>query len=292
LKGPAVTVGPVPDRKETFVKTALTAAGLGAVVLLVTASVGAAPAKPFKVASTLDGKSVLPQRIRWLGLPALTPAKTKEVDFLIDGRVAWVEHQPPYVYSDDEGPHRGYLVTSFLSAGRHRFTVKAISTDGATATDTVVARVLPPPVIPATLAGTWQRTLASTSGAPRHGANNPTDTGTPPGRYTITFERRWIHDVFPCDTSPCRFNANTGGGGEFVSDWTPGAKTFQVRGPITFRVLHDSDRLGGWWCWMDGPSATYTWSVSGDTLTLAPVGGRDACGIRGFIWAGDWTRVG
>jgi hypothetical protein len=42
---------------------------------------------------------------------------------------------------------------------------------------------------------------------------------------------------------------------------------------------------------MDGPPATYTWSVNGDTLTLAPVGGRDACAIRGFVWAGQWTRV-
>ena len=37
---------------------------------------------------------------------------------------------------------------------------------------------------------------------------------------------------------------------------------------------------------------TTTGSVSGDTLTLAPVGGHDACGIRGLVWGGTWTRVG
>jgi hypothetical protein len=262
------------------------------VALGVAAATGAAPSKPFKIASTLDGKTVLPHRIHWLGLPTLPPAQVPKVDFLIDGRVAWIDEGPHYVYGDNEGPHRGYLVTSWLTPGKHRFTVKAIAHDGQTATDTVVARVLPSPEVPAALTGTWQRRI-DTAGAPKSGSSgNPTGTLTPPGKYQITFDRRWIHDVFPCDTSPCRFNAKTGGGGEFVSDWTPGAKTFQVRGPVTFRVFHDSDRLGGWWCWMDGPSATYTWSVSGSTLTLAPVGGQDACGIRGFIWAGTWTRVG
>jgi hypothetical protein len=242
------------------------------------------------VTSTLDGKKVLPHRIHWLGMTTLPGSQIKEVDFLIDGRVAWIEHKAPYVYSDNDGPHLGYLVTSWLSPGMHRFAVKAVAVDGRTGTDTVIARVLPPSVVPTALAGTWTRTITDVSGAPA--VNTPGNPGTltPPGRYTITFEARWIHDVFPCDTSPCRFNPKTGAGGEFVSDWTPAATTFQVRGPVTFRVFHDTDRLGGWWCWMDGPSATYTWSVSGATLTLTPVGGHDACGIRGFIWAGKWTR--
>jgi hypothetical protein len=260
------------------------------VALGITAATRAAPATSFRVASTLDGKTVLPHRIHWLGLPTLPASQIKAVDFLIDGRVAWIEHHPPYVYSDNDGSHRGYLVTSWLSPGKHRFAVRAVATDGRSATDTVLARVLPPPEVPAALAGTWQRTI-DTSAAPKAGsAGNPTSTLTPPGRYTITFDRRWIHDVFPCDTTPCRFNQNTGGGGEFVSDWTPSPSTFVVRGPVTFRVAHDSDRLAGWWCWMDGPSATYTWSVSGSTLTLAPVRARDACRIRGFTWTGQWTR--
>ncbi|MDX6414909.1 MAG: hypothetical protein QOH23_2319, partial [Gaiellaceae bacterium] len=45
------------------------------------------------------------------------------------------------------------------------------------------------------------------------------------------------------------------------------------------------------WCYPDGPGATYNWSVTGDTLTLTPVRGHDACGVRGFIWGGEWTRV-
>lgn len=270
------------------------AAGFALIAVLgIAASAGAAPRTPFTVASTLDGKRVLPHRIHWLGLPTLPSSQIKRVEFRIDGKLRWIEHGRPYVYGDNHESHRGYLVTSWLSPGVHRFTVKAVSTSDATAADTVSARVLPPPVVPSALAGTWQRSISSTAAAPKVGTSgNPTGTLTPPGRYTITFESRWIHDVFPCDTSPCRYNDKTGAGGEFVSDWTPGAKTFQVRGPVTFRVPVGNYRLGGWWCWMDGPDATYTWSVNGDTLTLAAVGGRDACGVRGFIWAGSWTRVG
>ena len=117
------------------------------------AAVGAAPTKPFKIASTLDGKTVLPHRLPWLGLPTLAPSSIRRVEFVVDGKIAWIEHHAPYVYSDNEGPHRGWLVTSYLTPGKHRFEVRAFATDGRTATDTVVARVLPAPEPPAELAG-------------------------------------------------------------------------------------------------------------------------------------------
>lgn len=254
---------------------------------VIASSGGAVPESTFKVASTLDGKTVLPHLIRWRGLTTLPQGKVAEVDFLVDGRVAWIEHEAPYVFSDD-----GFLVTSFLSPGRHRFAVRVVARDGRRATDTVTARVLPAPVPPAALAGTWERTITDTSGAPRAGgAGNPTDTLTPPGTYRITFERRWIHDVFPCTTTPCRFVEKTGAGGEFATDWTPGVHTFRVRGAVTFSVFHDTDRLAGSWCFRWGPAATYTWSVDGDVLTLAPADGLDSCVVRGFIWSGTWKRV-
>jgi hypothetical protein len=248
---------------------------------------GAPKAKPFNLASTLDGKTVLPHRIHWLGLPALSASKVKAVDFLIDGRLAWVEQKAPYSYADDGG----YLVTSFLAPGRHRFTIRAIPFAGHSATDTVTARVLPAPPVPAALAGTWQRKISDTSSAPAPGSpDNPTSTLTPPGTYKITFDRRWIHDEFPCTNSPCTFQSSTGAGTEFDSDWDHGPTTFHVQGEVTFRMFTDTDRLAGWWCQTWGPPATYTWSVSGKTLKLAPVGGHDACGIRGSVWSGTWTR--
>jgi hypothetical protein len=255
----------------------------------VSTTTGAPPqTKPFNLASTLDGKTVLPHRIHWLALPALPAAKLKEVDFLIDGRVAWVENKPPYSYADD----RGYLVTSWLQPGEHRFTVRAVPFTGHPATDSVMARVLPAPPVPSALAGTWQRKISDASGAPGPGsAGNPTGTLTPPGTYKITLDRRWIHDELPCTNSPCTFQSSTGAGTEFDSDWNPAPTTFHVQGEVTFRMFQDTDRLAGWWCQTWGPPATYTWSVTGNKLKLAPVGGHDTCAIRGFVWSGTWTRA-
>lgn len=268
--------------------------GFACVAALATLPSASTAAAPFNVTSTLDGKTVLPHRMYWIGKVTLPAAQIKEVDFLVDGKVDWVEHKAPYVYSsDDNGKNLGFLVTSWLSPGRHRFAVRAVATDGRSATDTVVARVLPPPEVPAALAGTWRRTITDTSGAPKAGSKgNPTDTLTPPGTYEMTFDPRWINDVFPCTDSPCTFVAKTGAGGEFDDDWIPGAKTFSVMSSVTFRIPKDSYRLAGWWCRQSGPGAEYDWSVSGNTLTLAPVGGKDACSIRGYIWTGTWTRVG
>jgi hypothetical protein len=238
------------------------------------------------VTSTLDGLKVMPHRIAWIA-HASRPAQVERVDFLVDGRVAWTEHQAPYTYADDGG----YLVTTWLKPGRHRFDVKVTTTDGKIATDSIVARVPATAVVPASLAGTWQRTLKTNSSAPASGTSgNPTGTLTPTGTYHLTFDRRWIHDRFPCD-STCAYNPKTGAGGEFDTDWVPGARTFSARGSVTFQNNSASARLSGWWCQNDGPTANYSWSVNGQTLTLKPVGGQDACGIRGFVWAGTWTRT-
>lgn len=245
-------------------------------------------AKPLPLASTLDGKTVLPHRIHWLGLPAWPASKVREVDFLIDGRLAWIERKAPYTYAEDGG----YLVTSFLKPGKHHFTVRAIPRVGRPATDTVVARVLPSPPVPSALVGTWQRHISDTSGAPATGSTgNPTGTLTPPGTYRITFDRRWIHDEFPCTNSPCTYVSSTGAGTEFDSDWDPGASTFHVQGEVTFRISTNTDRLAGWWCETSGPPATYSWSISQNTLKLAPVSGHDGCAIRGFAWSGSWKRT-
>jgi hypothetical protein len=254
-------------------------------LLVVLAPAGATTTVPrFKVRSTLDGKTVLPHRIHWRGFPSLPAAKVKEVDFLIDGKVKWIERDAPYSYSDDDG----YLVTSWLAPGRHRFSVRAKDFDGRKAVKTVIARVLPTPNPPAALAGTWKRFVDTSS--------LPSSIHAPSGVYTLTFEKRWIQSPNPGKyvkgTGP-NDSANTGAGWIFDYDWTPGPTQFHVQGAVTFRIFHDNpygDAEGGSRCSMGGPGANYRWSVSGDTLTLAPIG-NDRCRERGFIWTGQWTRV-
>jgi hypothetical protein len=266
--------------------TTIAILALAAAMLPVSGAMAAAPGKPFKVASTLDGKSVLPHHLRWLAYATLPPAQVKKIEFLIDGKVRWVETIPPYVYgSDEHGKYRGYLVTSWLTPGTHRFAVRVHASGHRTAIDIVTARVLPAAEVPTALAGTWQRTLADPV-PPDPGAtgNQP----NPAGSYTITFDKRWIQDHYPgtyeASNSICY-------GCIIDNDYVPGASTFQVWGATTFAPDFTWKAEGGWWCNADGPGATYTWSVTGSTLTLAPVGGTDPCNQRGTTWTGQWTRV-
>ena len=43
----------------------------------------------FSVVSTLDGKTVLPVRIRWIATTSTPSTQVSQVKYLIDGRDAW-----------------------------------------------------------------------------------------------------------------------------------------------------------------------------------------------------------
>jgi hypothetical protein len=118
----------------------------------------------------------------------LPPAQVKEVDFSIDGGpVRWTEHNPPYSFSDDGA----YLVTSWLKPGAHRFTVKAVATDGRVAIDTVTASGVGAPAVPTELRGSWQRRPFS----------KPLP-GWPAGTDKLVSDRRWIELVHPRAVRP------------------------------------------------------------------------------------------
>ena len=250
-------------------------------VLVALAPAAATPAaEKFKVVSTLDGKKVLPHRIHWV---ARTSGVATEVKFLVDGKVSWIEHNPPFSYSDDGG----YLVTSWLSPGRHRFTVKATSAKGGTASDTVVARVVAAPEPSAELAGSWRREV------PRPVPPDPAYPGdaVPAGTWTLVIERRWIESHFPGTFDPAT-SPQTGAGNILIDDYTSGPQTLTTYGAVTTHPFNAKIATGGgWWCGPGGPKGTYAWSVSGDTLTLrtAP---SDGCSQRGGVLAGQWTRAG
>ena len=77
-------------------------------VALVAPATAHAKKPAFTVTSSIDGTTVLPHRLRWIARPKLPAARVDRVDFLIDGTVAWIEHEPPYTFSDDEkGAHLG-----------------------------------------------------------------------------------------------------------------------------------------------------------------------------------------
>src|SRR5262249_12143585 len=183
---------------------------------------------PFAVRSTLDGKTVLPHRVRWLAFPHLPSSQVREVDFLIDGKVRWIEHNAPYSYSDDGG----FLVTSWLSPTRHSFAVRVISYSGRRGIDTVVARVVAAPTPPAELAGRWQRDVPTeVPGDQACGASDP----VPAGRWTLVFERRWIETIYPGRFDPVK-SQQTLTGYILDNDYVPGPTKFEVAGSVTVNL--------------------------------------------------------
>lgn len=238
---------------------------------------GAREAAPIKITSSLDGKKVLPLKIRWLAHPKVASAQIARVDFLIDGKVRCVERFAPYNYgSDDFRGHLGSLVTTWLQPGTHRFTVRVALRDGRQASHTVEARVLPAPKPPTALAGRWERTID--------------DATLPSGPWELIFDRvgAWALGV--------KGDPNGSGIVEHVSVrgdtiridggvWMTAYVEGRGQPPLNRYGYRD---IGSFFCREDGPPGSYRWSRSGDRLTLTPV--SEPCRDRRAVWEGVWTR--
>jgi hypothetical protein len=229
-----------------------------AVVVLLACAVAASAAaaggrkQEFNVGSTTAGKTVLPHRIHWLGFPRIPEPKVKEVDFLIDGKLCWVEHHAPYTYGYDDN----YLVTSWLKPGRHTFTVRVIATDRSRGMTSTIARVLTAEAPPAKLAGSWKRSVKG---------------------------RTWRVTV---DKIGWRFSG-PGGAGDLVDVGYLSPGLLEARGGI--HTSPGNDREGNNWCNEPFQPVGYSWSVQGDDLTMTLTGPK-RCDGQSEVWAGRWTR--
>jgi hypothetical protein len=254
---------------------------LVAAAVAATSALAAPGSKQLKVSSTLDHKTVLPLRTHWLAYPNRPASKIFEVDYLIDGKVRWIEHFAPYNYgSDDFHGHRGYLITTWLAPGRHTFTARAKAKDGQTATDTVIARVIPAPAPPAALAGKWTRTVTAAD-LTKAGKEPP-----PGGQWTLIFDRVGAWHLDPLGSGLVnQYDA----AGQAINVYAPiQMAPFGTAGGGVSRFGHHG--IGGTDCNYDGPFGSYSWSVSGDQLTLKAT--KEPCGNRRAIWEGTWTRRG
>jgi hypothetical protein len=270
--------------------------GLAAVLLLVALAACSSPGRPvssgpatagsttssrgFKVTSTLDGHTTVPHRLHWQAFPSEPAADITEVDYLIDGKLAWVEHNTPYFYGDDGN----YLVTSFLAPRTHTFTVRAIDAQDHTATDTVTAAVTAAQDPPAGLAGTWTRTVTpadvkqATSGSPPPAGQWALVIGPvswqvqgPPLGKSMTWQA--------CSQASCFDIAYRA------------ANSVTLYPQIAVPPYPNQTSQGGF-CNSVDPLFTWTYAVGdgGKTLTLHPAG-NDPCGDRIAILAGTWTRA-
>ena len=244
-------------------------------VIAVTSALADGNSPAFKVSSTLDGKRVLPARMRWIAYPKLPVSKVSKVDFLVDGKLRWIEHGAPYNYgSDDLKGHLGFLITTWLTPRKHRFTVRVTDRSGHTATDTVTARVLPAPAPPATLAGAWSRTVTPKD-ITKSGPEPP-----PPGRWKLIFDNVGAWHIDPDH-------------GGVVNQYAARPGLIDVFAPITM-APKGVNRFGAHGfgccdCREDGPFGSYNWSVSGNRLTLKAR--HEGCPNRRAIWEGVWTKT-
>jgi hypothetical protein len=258
-----------------------------AAFVFVSAALGAGPDQGFTVSSSLDGKKVLPLRSHWLGYTSLPPAQVNRVEFLIDGTIRWIERHPPYNYaSDDNGKNMGYLVTTWLKPGLHRFVVRVFDKTGRPQKDAFTARVVTAPAPPPELAGTWARQESDPRG----------------WHFHLWFDRvgMWYTAPFPLAHS----HAITG----FVDEYDIRGHTLNVYGSVVMGVqevekgvckgngcLHirhqgEAYEINGNVCNYSGPLGNYRWIVSGNTLTLKVI--HEGCLGRGQGLAGTWTRTG
>jgi hypothetical protein len=277
------------------------AVGLAA-VLTASASAAARPdAAGFTIRSSLDGKKTLPHRIAWIAYPSAA-VEAPGVEFLIDGKVTFRNRLEPYAFGADgrdetTGTVRtGYLVTSWLSPGLHRFTVRAkrASSVGSrvVAAKTVVALVGRSPSPPAALAGTWRRSVrrpvpADPGGlyASARGGSFAGRDPAPAGAWRMVVDKRFVQHVAPTGYVINSDYATGPGTIRFASPvWTT------PRAPLAPSSGHNGNPREWGWCDPWGRETTYIWSVSGNTLTLAPQGGTDACRQRGAILTGEWKR--
>lgn len=236
------------------------------------ASRAASPAKP-AVTSTLDGHASLPLRIHWQAFTGVPAVDVSEVDFLIDGKLAWVEHDMPYFYGDDGN----WLVTSFLRRGEHAFTVKVITVQGDTASGTVRASVSAPAAPPSALRGvTWTRRVTPADVQKSNSGRPP-----PPGRWRLRIDRLGWQLRDPSRGSSW---------GLFDVRYRPG-RNLQMRPTIEYPPYPNTNNGG--FCEDTDPLWAWTYSVGdgGRTLTLRPAG-HDPCGDRAAILGGTWTRAG
>jgi hypothetical protein len=272
-----------------MIRTVLRRSGLVVPIAFALAVASSAAGTPsLTIKSSLDGKNVLPLRLRWTATTNVPASSISDVAFLIDGKIRWVEDHAPYVYGgDDSGHNEGFLFTTWLTPGKHRFTASVTEINGTAISDTVIARVLPAPAPPAALVGTWTRVVTvqdALKAPPQYG-------GAPPvGRWKLIFDRVGAWELDPVGTGVVnQYDAESG----IIHVYAPiqmapfSCQGSSCQGGISrFGVR----KIGGTDCTAAGPFGTYRWTVTGATLTLTAI--HEGCPDRGAVWEGTWTRTG
>jgi hypothetical protein len=239
-------------------RLALLAVAIAVTSVTAVSSVSAAGAK---LTSSLDGKSALPHAIRWVATPPKPYKKVAKVEFLIDGKLRWVEKNAPYVYGGDGDK----LVTTWLAPGEHTFSVRAVRRGGSTLTRTTKATVQQAPPPPQELAlMTFTRKIQEQG-----------KQGAPAGTWKL-----YVSAAGWQISDPLGYT-------NFI-DAVYGAGQLVTLGYGIWTKPH-SGHEGNGFCEDSNNPVSYHWSVAGSKLSLE-LSGADHCGEQSFVVAGDWTH--
>jgi hypothetical protein len=230
------------------------------------------------VTSSLEGQTVLPRLIPWSVSTSLPAGQVREVRFLVDDKLRWVDREPPYTYAGDGG----YLVAPSLvryatRGDSHSFTAQVVALDGSESSATVDAGV--PVVHSGRLPhGMFGRLTAEAMTKPF-----PERLGLHSAEIYLTGDSElWLGQI----QNAYRFAVEGG------------RRTIRILAPIRALPPGESYTISGWrfgsdLCGQPSPSASYAVSDAeideSDALRLTAR--RDPCARRRALLEGLWERL-
>jgi hypothetical protein len=225
-----------------------------------------------RVLSSITSGAVLSSALIWTAVPVgIAPSHVASLEFLIDGRVRWIERRPPYVFDGDGAE----LFPWLLGPGPHSLAVRVVSAAGTSASMSADITVAPQPPVPGDLVGSFTRTVTNRdvrrTARLRH---KPADQPLPTGVWRLQIAAT---GVIGYD------NPRGGAGNEAFVAAVNG--TLALEGPASW--LLPPARRGGF-CAVE-PIGSYTWITRGRTLVLTAR--RDRCADRNSMFTGAWRRM-
>jgi hypothetical protein len=234
------------------------------------ASAGAQAPAAWGLSSTIVDGATLAAPVRWSAEPVGTPpGGLDRIEFLVDGKVLWVEHHAPYDFNNDAN----YLYPYVFARGPHQLVARGVSATGEQVTATANVRMTQaPPKIPRALQATWKHRVSQ---AVIDHNSAPGDPPVPGGVFREKFGANGLSLVTP--PKPVI------GGYYAFSATARGA--LDLGGPVNW-LTAQSGYEGI--CHGDQTFARYRWKIAHRVLTLTVV--RDPCRLRAAVLAGKWTR--
>jgi hypothetical protein len=249
------------------------------------------------VKSSLQGLTVLPPSIRWAATTSLPPKRVRAVRFYVAGDRWWIDHVPPYTYGPDGAVLPTHFISSLGEPGEFvRFGVRVLTTDGGRSGTLSQARA-PEPSLARHSPGNFGRDGYSYLGFYGFGRLSAADLANPPhedflSSYTgtLAFVRA---SVF-----------TEGDRGSFAWEMASDRKYIYLGMPIYFYGRAGPARFLGYTklreslCPVDGPPATYAWSVGKGRLLPGKYHARylhlravkESCDERRQMLEGVWDE--